>query len=47
MAIKVLLTSLKKMKIPDLWLKIAQNVKACFVETRLAVLRSYEVLVND
>ena len=36
LAIKELLVSLRKMKVPDLWQNIAKNVKACFIETRLA-----------
>lgn len=47
LAIKKLLFSLKRMKVANMWLTIAKNVKACFIETRLAQLRAYEVLVNE
>ena len=47
LAIKDLLYSLRRMKVPNLWQNIAKSVKACFIETRLAQMRAYEVLVNE
>ena len=35
------------MKIDNMWQSLATNVKACFVQTRLAQLRAYEANVNE
>ena len=47
MGIRDLLVLLRKMKVKDLWRRIASNVKACFVETRLAMMRVSENIAND
>ena len=47
MSIRDLLVSLRKMDIENLWKNLASNVKACFIESNLALMRVYELVVND
>lgn len=47
LGIKDLITLLRKMKIPKMWQDLAKHVKACFVESNLALQRSYENTANE
>ena len=35
------------MKVKNLWRRLAANVKACFIESRLAMMRVSENIAND
>ena len=47
LGIKPLLLKLQKMNIPNMWTQIAKNTKACLIESRLAMLRSVELSINE
>lgn len=47
MGIRDLLLILRRMKVTNLWRRLASNIKACFVESRLAMMRASENMANE
>ena len=47
LGIRDLILLLRKMKIPKMWRSLAKSIKICFVESILALQRSYENIANE